>query len=418
MKLIPLFTNRPGGGDYTVNFFTWNSQGVKSAQLACPFFTNTEPIKILKQAGCKQIQLLVRMCEVTSPNSLDEARHIEGVDVRFFTSRAFHAKFYILEHIALIGSANLTGGGLTSNRELSIIIDSGHEAFDDLPTLFDELWDAASVLTDHALEQFKKWHRTNRPQKSPPILGVEESSPPTINVKTQKTSRTRTYLETFRAFYVETLIPAYRIVEEVYAEQRARHPSFLNHSRLYEIDRFLYWVRGFTTDEELEQHPILNGDDLRANIRSHVTKWFEIRDEDLTIDSDRLRRISDLQKLFADEQALATIDIDSLADMLQGSAAFVEMLRFTKGGLDNHIAAFKNDNDLDKVRTAFQHLAFGPGDYVQRIYDSIYSPEFKVAHWGRNCTLELFGWVNKEGVPPFNGRIIKALRYLGFDVRG
>jgi hypothetical protein len=92
------------------------------------------------------------------------------------------------------------------------------------------------------------------------------------------------------------------------------------------------------------------------------------------------------------------------------------MLRFTKGGLDNHLAAFKRDNTIEAILMTFRYLAFGSGDFVQRIYDSIYMSKYKLAHWGRNCTLELFGWINHQDAPPFNGRTIKALRYLGFDV--
>ena len=37
-------------------------------------------------------------------------------------------------------------------------------------------------------------------------------------------------------------------------------------------------------------------------------------------------------------------------------------------------------------------------------------------HLEQNCTLELFGWINHEDAPSLNGRIIKGLCHLGFDV--
>ena len=146
------------------------------------------------------------------------------------------------------------------------------------------------------------------------------------------------------------------------------------------IDRFLYWVRSFTTDDDLSQHPIRLGDDLRSNIRLHVSKWFELPASKLQVDEVRLARIVQLQTVFADEEALALIQMDQLADMLQGCAAFVEMLRFTKGGLENHVKAFKTDNPIERARE-LQSLVFGSGDYVQRIYDCVYSPDLKLAHW-------------------------------------
>ena len=194
-----LFSNRPNDGkDLTLNFFYRSASTTKTAQLACPFFTDARPISILREAGCGNIKLLVRLCEATSHVALADARAFESVDVRFFTSGAFHAKFYVLGRWALVGSANLTGGGLMGNRELSLIVDSEDDLFDEIPALFDELWDTASVLTDDAFERFKRWRLTYASQKLPPIDGISPSSPTTINVRTQQVSRTRTYLETFR----------------------------------------------------------------------------------------------------------------------------------------------------------------------------------------------------------------------------
>ena len=409
-----LFTNRPRYGDFSINFFLKHAENVKSAQLACPYFTDPEPIKILKSAGCEKILLLVCLCEATSPEALKKAKSYGNVDIRFFT-KAFHAKFYILGDVALVGSANLTDAGLKSNRELSVSIQSEDQVFDGIPTLFDKLWNSASVLTTHAMKCFQEWRRNNNPRSFPPIQGVEPCSPPTINVNTQSKNRTRTYLETFRCHYVEQLIPAYQFVEEIYAEAPTRHPAFAQHSYKYEIDRFLFWVKGCTTDEDLHQHPLRYGDDLRKNLHKYVSEWLKIEDN-LTIYPDRLDRIDRLQRLFDDEQALASVKMYEIADMLQGDAAFVEMQRFTKGGLESHIEAFKQKNSIKRIRKSFHHLAFGSGDYVQRVYDCVFEPEYKLFHWGKNCTLELFGWVNKDGAPPFNGRSIKALRFLGLDV--
>ena len=410
------FTNRPGAGDLTINFFHRHAKNVRTAQLACPFFTDSEPIEILVSAGCGKILLLVCLCEVTSTKALEKARAFGNVDIRFFTND-FHAKFYILDNVALVGSANLTDPGLRLNRELSVSVRSEDPVFDDIPALFGELWSSASVLTNHKLNCFREWCRNNRPRSLPSIPGVDSCSPPTIRVSSQAVNRTRTYLETFRAFYVERLIPAYRSVEITYSEAPNRHPAFTNYSSKYEIDRFLYWVKGYTTDELLHQEPLRSGDDLKNNIHKYVTEWMKMKDN-LTIYTDRVDRIDRLQRLFGDERSLESVGMDEIVDMIQACAAFVEMLRFTEGGLESFIEGFKQKNRIERIRKSFHHLAFGPGDYVQRVYDCIYESEYRLSDWGKSCTLELFGWVNKDGVPPFNGRTMKALRFLGMDVFG
>jgi hypothetical protein len=45
-----------------------------------------------------------------------------------------------------------------------------------------------------------------------------------------------------------------------------------------------------------------------------------------------------------------------------------------------------------------------------------YSTDYKLRGWGESCTFELFGWINHNDIPPVNGRVLKALRYLGFDI--
>ena len=96
--------NRPNDGkDLTLNFFYRSASTTKTAQLACPFFTDARPIFILREAGCGNIKLLVRLCEATSHVALADARAFESVDVRFFTSGAFHAKFYVLGRWAPAG---------------------------------------------------------------------------------------------------------------------------------------------------------------------------------------------------------------------------------------------------------------------------------------------------------------------------
>ena len=42
----------------------------------------------------------------------------------------------------------------------------------------------------------------------------------------------------------------------------------------------------------------------------------------------------------------------------------------------------------------------------------------KLGLFGRFCALELYGAIKPEECPPMKNRMAKALRYLGFDVKG
>jgi len=417
MSELTIYTNSPRRrGDITLNFFMLNAGNASSAQLACPFFTTTEPLELLRAAKCTNIRLIVRLCAVTSPRALIAAKAMPNVSVRFFTSDAFHAKFYILGNKAMLGSANLTDSGLKSNREISITLDASDETFDELPAYFDELWESSSVLTDIALERFAYWHKTHGKANEPDTIeGIEPTSPVTINVATHTKSRERTYLETFRREYYETLLPAYAEAKQIYLGAARRHPDFAEVPFDYEFDRFLNWAKlTFTTDENLHSFPLLSAEQRIPHIRGHVELWFN---ESIKIDAERTDRIERLKSIFGSKDSLAEADFADLTEALLGCAAFDEQLRFTKGGKPALAKAFQKDNDLNRVRKTFAHLAFGEDEFVRRIYDCIFMTEYKLAHFGRTSVFELYGWTNTDGVPPINGRTIKALRFFGYDVR-
>ena len=417
MTGILIYTNSPHRkGDITLNFFMLHAAGAPSAQLACPFYTTTEPLKLLQDAGCTSVRLIVRLCAVTCPRALKAAKAMPHVNIRFFTSDAFHAKFYILGSNAMLGSANLTDSGLKANREISITLNSADETFDELPAYFDELWDSASVLTDAALERFASWHKTHgKTSEAETIDGLEPSSPVTINVATHTKSRERTYLESFRREYYETLLPAHAEAKKVYLAADKRHPDFAEIPFEYEFDRFLNWAKlTFTTDENLLSFPLLPAEQRAAHLKTHMDLWLK---EPIKVDAERTGRLERLKSIFSSVEGLRTTDFPDLTDALLGCAAFDEQLRFTKGGKPALAKAFQKDNDLLRVRKTLAHLAFGKDEFVRRIYDCIYMAEYKLAHFGRTSVFELYGWTNADDVPPINGRSIKALRFFGFDVR-
>jgi len=70
------------------------------------------------------------------------------------------------------------------------------------------------------------------------------------------------------------------------------------------------------------------------------------------------------------------------------------------------------------VKRTLRNLLFGSGDFIQRFHDLLYDPEFTLKYFGYFCALELFGTVRPDQYPPMNGRMAKALRYIGFNVRG
>lgn len=99
--------------------------------------------------------------------------------------------------------------------------------------------------------------------------------------------------------------------------------------------------------------------------------------------------------------------------------AFSEQLRFVRGGTPSLPIVFwrENNEDVDKVRKTLKYLVHGGGDFVERLHDILYDDRMKLRLFGTSCALELYGTINPNDCPPVNGRIIKGLRHLGFDIR-
>ncbi len=77
----------------------------------------------------------------------------------------------------------------------------------------------------------------------------------------------------------------------------------------------------------------------------------------------------------------------------------------------------ENNQDVARVKASLSYLLFGPGDFIQRLHDLLYEPDKKLRRFGLFCALELYGTVKPAECPPMNGRLAKALRYLGYDVK-
>ncbi|WP_353070509.1 hypothetical protein RBB75_20675 (plasmid) [Tunturibacter empetritectus] len=126
-----------------------------------------------------------------------------------------------------------------------------------------------------------------------------------------------------------------------------------------------------------------------------------------------------MNSVFSSKNAIADATKEQFTEGLLSLHAFSEQLRFVKGGRANLPAAFwrANGDNLGKAKRTTTYFLHGEGDFIQRLHDVLYESTFKLGLFGNFCALELYGTVKPEECPPMNGRMAKALRYLGFDVR-
>jgi hypothetical protein len=116
MRLKDIYGNTSATG-FSFDFFELTAPRAKSALLASPFYSTYDPVGALTSRGC-DVRMIVRLCSVTIPEALRKAHLDPKVTIRYFTDQRFHAKFYVVDDIAMVGSANLTNAGLKTNREV------------------------------------------------------------------------------------------------------------------------------------------------------------------------------------------------------------------------------------------------------------------------------------------------------------
>ncbi|PHQ72434.1 MAG: hypothetical protein COB93_00070 [Sneathiella sp.] len=193
MALNEIYANT-SSTDLTINLFANASAEPKVALLAAPFFTTMEPIEMLAHKRCSA-SLVFRFSPITKPSALKAASENTLVKIRYDTNQDFHTKLYLIDCVAIVGSANLTVVGLKENRELSVLLRQDKDAdFQDLLSVFDTLWNFADNLIDNIFKEytraFNKKDRLQIDKAFEKYLNdfVSPASPPTIVVDSEKMS--------------------------------------------------------------------------------------------------------------------------------------------------------------------------------------------------------------------------------------
>lgn len=418
-----LFSNGPSK-DFVANQLTRLLHGSKRAYIAAPYVTVTESVLVAAKAGTS-VSLLVGLNEITRPQALAAVHGHSNVAIRYLTRR-FHAKIYIFDGAALIGSSNLTDGGLMSNREATIRLDQENDLdrIEEIQALFLELWESAQVLTIEKLNLFADAHATVKRSGPDPDSVIEnavgKAEPVNINVASATKTPERIFLEELRRQVYEQYRPAFNEVTALLLENGFRRPELEEAGAANETNRFLNWVRlTYAPGEETwEAAPLRSQAERRTEILRLGAEWTTTKED--RIPHHFIDWLHLVQGVFGTTEAIESASQERLTQGLLSIHAFLEQLRFVKGGEAALPGAFwtANSQDVAKVKRTLTYLVHGQGDFIQRLHDVLYAPSRKLAFIGRFCALELYGTIKPEECPPINGRMAKALRYLGFEVRG
>lgn len=395
----------------------------KRLQLAAPYFTYSD---ILLEAlkGGSSLDLLIGLNAATHPDELAAVLAHGRVNVRYYTGR-FHAKLYVFDEAALVGSANLTSAGFEGNREVvAWFREPDDEAeVDEARVIFETLWESARTLSSGTLAEFRHaWLAARRSGPDPDkaiAKAVGEHEPPTVSAASQTKKKADIASERLRRQILQEYVPAFREVGAILGGEGLYRHDVLEIEVPFRVNRFLNWLRLTHVPEDTwRDAPQRDEAERRAAILSYGKEWKAAKDG--RVDEGYAEGIQGVLAPFADPTTLSAATKAQITDGLLGIHAFTEQLRFIEGGRAALPGRFwaENNDDVDRVRGTLSYLLHGTGDFIDRLNRAVHDPNLYLRRFGKFCCLELYGTVKPDESPPVNGRSAKALRFLGFKVSG
>jgi hypothetical protein len=409
---MALYSNQDGKNSH-YSAILEHAKNIKTLKIASAFFSFEDVL--FEIAGRDiQIQLIVRLGERTSPSALRSLIGHENIQIRYYTSTKFHPKIYIFgDSSAIVGSANLTKSGFSSNNEISITVDKNAYEFDELLSLFSLYWDNARPLDERAINHAAKVLNNAPVTKYDPEKEIEKvlgevSVPSEIVVRKEK-SKSRSYIEDYERSY-QTFNRAFSQLRNIYTGMNRRKVSEDKLPLRIEIDQFTNFIRKeLAAGDVYNEQPIRSGEELVSFTQAALNQWFNV---DFKYLDTVVENYAKINAKFSSVDGIQKLSLEEIFDTLLVCHAFNEQLRHKEGGIAGLKTVFLRDNKEQEVKESICYLLFGKDKFSERMAHCIYG-SYKLAYVGKNSIQELLGWVNKEDIPICNLRTLKSLRYLG-----
>ena len=235
-----------------------------------------------------------------------------------------------------------------------------------------------------------------------------------VQVGKKKQTKDKIFLESYRRTYQEFLT-AYRQIEELYRRDgRRQQPEEVVPLRI-EMDQFFSFIREVHAGGDMwKTAPLLSGKEQERLVKDKLEEWFSRRWKYL--DDTIPDHIEMINRYLSSKSSIENANIEQLFRALDVCHSFHHRLRFFLGGHETLKGIFISDNKLERIKEVISYLLHGNEDFITRMGNCIFDEKYSLSQVGRSFVQELLGWVNKEDIPICNGRTVKALRYLGYNV--
>ncbi len=374
--------------------------------IAVAFFNDSELIKQILESG-STVTLIVSLRPPTNYYALKDVLHKDNLNT-FYLGPEFHSKIYAFIDnkkaiiSSIVGSSNLTSGGLDNNIETNVILQDIN-SLKQIDKLLQDIQDLSTILQPDTLDAYKerydRFMKQNPPEKTP--KAATKHKPGKQNFKVSKKSS-----EYYEFWKVADKVKD--LVKDISIKEYPEIPIYLV------IDHFWHWIVKICHPDRLLV--LQNSDDLTKTkyipvLFRDYCKWDKSESgktaptytESMPINSRKLQKLLSKSKL-------QVLDKNNALEVYRSFHATQSLIqRFDADKI------FIKENKISSIRESFNYLLYSNDPIDIRIH-SMTSPngEYRLKQFGPSCVQELLGWVNPEKMPIRNMKADKAIRLLGF----
>lgn len=369
---------------------------------ATAFFSSDEVVAKWLNAG-RTVQLLVSLRPPTNYYSLKRLQTMDGIETRFL-GKQFHSKFMIffkgdVPFRSVIGSSNLTHGGLVANIETNVISDDPVFCRN-MVEHFLPLWNKSYSLEPYDLERYKLVFDDFQKNTNEEVQNSFEKA--VINDRNIARPKNDHVIQEAAAY-----LKFWRIVNQV--KDIVNDLSVAEHPNIpvyLVIDHFWHWVK-VIWGKENSALSAPDGETIRRMF-SQYCLWDKSNERHL---ENMYRRSEDIFKKLLSREHIMLLTPDE-AKTVYSSLHFGES-RSTR--FSSH-EAFVKKNAIEKIRFSLNYLLYSTDDVTVKIHNMAKNESYRLDEVGLSGIQEILGWVYTEKYPIRNGKADAAIEMLGFRV--
>lgn len=375
--------------------------------IAVAFFSDSELIKQWEQQR-KKINLIVSLRPPTNYFSLKDIQSSVNIETSFLGDK-FHSKFFIFYKQgvaigAILGSSNLTSGGLVNNIETNIFIGDA-KVISNLQDHFNDLLQESNLLQPSDLDSYETVYKN--------FLKRQKTADAELNKFKAKTTANR--IKRKQKVKINKVARQYfdywKIVDEVKdLVKDISDKEYPNIPYYFTLDHFWHYIKAKWNKETGKT---LNRNNQRLAIPklfAQYIKWHKFN-ERKNFPKWMMNQSKKVFQVYLSEKNIDKLSKAQAKEIFRSlHSSNMPIQRFSAD--DKFIA----QNDIKKIRMSLKYLLYSNDEMDLRIHNLMINPKFKLQQLGSSGVQEINGWTRPTVYPIRNDKADKAVEMLGYKL--